>query len=237
MGRMPEYFVGCLWEKGKKEKNQDSLAFWWMNKNFHHCLLGVICDGIGGLSEGENASTYAVKQLVAWFLSEGYYEKNLRLLEKRIQQLLYQLHFEIKEYGREKRITLGTTISLFLVRDRQLLWVHFGDSRIYLLKKSKLIQLTRDHKENNGALNKALGTGEWALPDMGRIKLGNKDRILVCSDGFYRGLEMEEIRTLLKRNVRENETAERMLKLIYQKKCAMGERDDISAIFLGFREE
>ena len=198
-----EYFVAHIWEKGKKLKNQDSLAFWWMNKKGHHCLLGIICDGIGGLEEGENASTYTVKQIIGWFLSEGYCEKHFTFLRKKIQQLSYQVHQELIEYGKERKISLGTTISFFILRDRKLLWAHCGDSRIYILKRKRLRKLTKDHKEENGALTRALGVGEWSLLDTGIIKLGKKDKILVCSDGFYRGLSEGEIKVIMDRKINE----------------------------------
>lgn len=234
MGKQ-EYFMAHLWEKGKKEKNQDSLAFWWMNKKGHHCLLGIVCDGIGGLEEGENASTYAVKQIVAWFLSEGYRENKLSLLRQRIQQIAYQIHQELTSYGEERGISLGTTMTLFLVRDGKVLWAHWGDSRIYFLKRGKVKRLTTDHKEKKGALTRALGVGEWSLPEMGKVRLLKRDRILLCTDGFYRGLSEEEIKTVMARKIENNQTAERILKQIYQKKRSMGEKDDISVIYLGYR--
>ena len=236
MGKIPEYFIGYLWEKGRKERNQDALAFWWMNKKNKHSLMGVVCDGIGGLQEGENASTYVVRQLVSWFLSEGYCEKRISVMERRIRQLLYQLHTELKEYGQKKEIALGSTASLFIVKNKSLLWVHIGDSRIYYYKRGKVKRLTRDHKEKNGALNRAVGVGQWKLPDMGRIHLGKKERILICTDGFYRGMREEDLKILMARQGLESDTASRMLKQIYQKKRSMGESDDISALFLGFQE-
>ena len=32
----------------------------------------MVCDGIGGLSKGEEASAYVVRQVSNWYMSEGY---------------------------------------------------------------------------------------------------------------------------------------------------------------------
>ena len=83
-----KYFSACLWERGKRKINQDSLAFWWVNKGKKNHFFGIVCDGIGGLMEGENASTYVVCQLVSWYMADGYRQHNKELIKKQIQQLL-----------------------------------------------------------------------------------------------------------------------------------------------------
>ena len=45
--------------------------------------MAVICDGIGGLSKGEEASSYVVRQLTNWFMSEGYH-LSIKKQEKRM---------------------------------------------------------------------------------------------------------------------------------------------------------
>ena len=67
--------------------------------------------------------------------------------------------------------------------------------------------------------------------------LDNNFEILVCSDGFYRNLDKEELRIWNQRMVDSNAKADRMLKQIFQKKISAGERDNISALYFGYTEK
>lgn len=222
-----------MWEKGYREKNQDSLAFWHLRKGKNHKVMAVLCDGIGGLEKGEEASSYVVRQLTNWFLSEGY-KMNLKKQKKMIQQLCFQIHQELVDYGSENIIRLGTTVAVVLMEDKKIIWLYSGDCRIYLLRKRKVKQLTEEHHDKNGNLNRAVGVGQWYLFCGGQKKLGKRERILICSDGFYRNLSKEELRIWNKKEIRNNEQADRMLKQIYQKKISAGEQDNISALYFGY---
>ena len=79
--------------------------------------------------------------------------------------------------------------------------------------------------------------GEWYLlcGGMGKIKKGEK--LLLCTDGFYRNLDREELRVWGKRKVDSDRMADRMLRQIFQKKINGGERDNISALYFGYIEQ
>ena len=226
-------FCSHIWEKGRRPKNEDSLAYWHMKKGTKQKVFAIICDGIGGLQEGEQASGYVVRQMVNWFMLEGYKLKNIQKAEMKVQQLAYQLHEEIKLYGKEKGIRLGTTMTLLWWENKRYFWIHFGDCRLYLIRRKKVRKLTREHCEKNGAVNQAIGVGEWKLPMVGRGKIGEKDAFLMCTDGFYRNLDEEVMASIAGRIITEENQAERMLKQVYEKKLAIGERDNISALYLG----
>ena len=182
--------------------------------------------------QGEQASSYVVRQLINWFLSEGY-KMRAGKQQKIIQQLWFQLHEEIAEYGKENKIRLGTTATLVLIKQRKVFWFHTGDCRLYLIRENKVRILTKEHQEEKGRLNRAVGVGRWYLPDMGSRKIRKKDKFLLCTDGFYRNLDIEELRIWGKRAVENDVQAERMLRQIFQKKMIMGEKDNISALYFG----
>jgi len=226
-------FCGTLWEKGQKEKNEDSLAFWHMKKGKDNQVLAIICDGIGGLQEGEQASSYVVRKIADWFMSEGYKMNQNRKKEMRLQQICYQIHEELRTYGKEKGIRLGTTMTMLLLNNKKFIWAHCGDCRLYLIRREKIRKITQEHCEKNGAINRALGAGEWRLVNVGICKVKKKDAFLLCTDGFYRNLDKEVLQIWAKRKIEDEKQAERMLKQIYQKKISMGEKDNISAIYFG----
>ena len=194
----------------------------------------MVCDGIGGLSEGEQASSYVVRQMANWFMSEGY-KLNLKKQQRMIQQLCFQIHEEIMEYGKEKGIRLGTAVIIVLMNRRRILWFHIGDCRLYLIGDKNVRKLTEEHHDKRGNLIRAIGVGEWHQPVIGSRRVGKKDKFLLCTDGFYRNMDREELRIWGKRKVENEAQANRMLKQIFQKKMIVGEKDNISALYFGFQ--
>ncbi|MBE5895005.1 MAG: serine/threonine-protein phosphatase, partial [Lachnospiraceae bacterium] len=69
---------GVLYEKGCRERNQDSLALHRMMTQRGEVVLAAVCDGLGGMDAGEIASGYVAERLSIWF-----YEDLPDLLEKR----------------------------------------------------------------------------------------------------------------------------------------------------------
>lgn len=195
--------------------------------------MAVLCDGIGGLEQGEEASSYVVRQLVNWFMSEGY-RMNLKKQQKMLQQLCFQIHCELQNYGSQNGIHMGTTIAVVLLENETISWSYMGDCRIYSFKERKTVTLTKEHLDEKGNLTRAIGVGEWNLLSCGRKKLRKRERILVCSDGFYRKLELEELRMWNKRRIENSSQADRMLKQIFHKKISLGEQDNISALYFGY---
>ena len=200
--------------------------------------MAVICDGIGGLSKGEQASGYVVRQMANWFMSVGYNKKGKKQ-HRNLQQFLFQIHEELKEYGKEKGISLGTTVTIILIDGKKLHWFHCGDCRLYLFRNRKVRKLTTDHHEKDGTLNRAIGVGEWDILESGKVNIRNEDRFLLCSDGLYKNLTIKELQRWFDKTILSDGQAERMLRQLFQKKISEGERDNLSALYFGYikREE
>lgn len=221
-----------MWEKGERDNNEDSLAFWYFSKAGKIKALAILCDGIGGLSKGEEASSYVVRQVSNWFMTEGY-KLSLRMQRKRLQQLCYQIHQEIKTYGEEKGISLGTTMTCIFLDSKTLAWAHYGDCRLYLFRRRSAGILTKEHQKE-GKLVCALGVGEWHLFTFGKKRMKKGDKILLCSDGLYRKLTLEELKQWSGRMISDDLQANRMLKQLLEKKKYLKEKDNISALYLGY---
>ncbi len=95
--------------------------------------------------------------------------------------------------------------------------------------------LTKDHKEN-GKLTRAIGVGEWHLFSTGKKRIKRKDRFLLCTDGFYRNLQMDELKNWARKPVWNDAGANRMLKIMLEKKKHLKEGDNISALYFGIGE-
>lgn len=217
---------------GERQNNEDSLVFWHFSKSGYNKAFAVICDGIGGLEQGEEASSYVVRQLANWFMTEGY-KLSLSKQRIRLQQLCYQIDRELKEYGAENGFRLGTTMTCVFVSASRIAWAHYGDCRLYRLGKRKAKILTQDHLEE-GKLVRALGVGEWHTFSYGKRRIKKGDKFLLCSDGLYRNLKLEELKCWSKRSVYNEMQATRMLKQLLERKKNMKEQDNISALYFGY---
>lgn len=221
-----------MWEKGKRENNEDSLIFVHMNKKEQNKILAVVCDGIGGLEEGEQASSYVVRQLANWFMSEGY-KIRIKKQKRILQQLCFQIHEELRSYGEEKKLRLGTTLTCVLMDDKHMLWVHCGDCRLYLLGRKKVQILTKEEQDQRGNLIHAMGIGPWRSLTIKIRKVKKGDRILLCTDGLYRKLEKKDLYFWSRKEIESDVQADRMLRQLYEKKISKGEKDNISGIYFG----
>ena len=166
-----EITTAYLWEQGECRNNEDSLVLLQAQTRRGTVFAAAVCDGIGGLSEGETASGYMAEMIAVWFHKE--------LLPK------------LKEYGRKKKLRLGTTLTLFFVLQNRFYLMHIGDCRIYRIRK-QMILLTEDDGEGH-FLHKCIGAGKWEKPQWKCGKLKKNTGFLICSDGFYRKLKTEEL--------------------------------------------
>lgn len=132
----------------KKNCNQDSIILKRARFKGEEVCIGVICDGMGGLSCGEFASKSIVEAFSDWFTNHYSNYENIwdekkigidlgNILSSENEGLLY--------YGKEHGIYLGTTITAILLVGRKYFVCHVGDTRLYKISSSKIRRLTNDH--------------------------------------------------------------------------------------------
>ena len=232
-----EFFCNYIWEQGLREKNEDSLCIRQIRKNGTDYFLAVVCDGIGGLEEGEHASSYAVncmKELLKKLL------KNKRRLSSRVirnagKREVYKCHRQLQQYGEEKGIRLGTTLSMLLIVGRTGHVFHIGDSAVFAGKWS-MKRMTPVQQDKTGALLQAVGIGKNPLPFYRKVKVKSGTVFVLASDGFYR---KSEHRICEDEWVRRIECSEKriaeLLVAVKENVQALGEKDNISAICMKVR--
>lgn len=178
----------------------------------------VVADGVGGHNKGEIASREAVEQLRMWVYSsakdldaackkieagdsESVWEIR-RLLESGVKSACYMI-FSLAELDPEKK-GMSTTLSALLIRAGLAFAVHVGDSRVYRVRKTSVLQLTEDHtlinyKLKHGMITKAeaekasgknvitsaVGHKDYVQVDTADIDTTTGDRFLLCSDGLH----------------------------------------------------
>ena len=109
-------------------------------------ILMAVADGMGGKEHGELASNYVIKTIEKWFKEKdpktlNNTSKTYELLEK----LIYKMNTDIINKYKENHT--GTTLSLTIVNKTHSLFINVGDSRAYIYKNKKLIQVTEDDSD------------------------------------------------------------------------------------------
>jgi protein phosphatase len=104
--------------------------------------LAIVADGIGGESSGERAANLTVETIVD-FVRGSTGGDFPQILEAALQQA-NQAVFEEGQQEEHKRDMGSTATAAIVCRDR-LYIASVGDSRAYLVRDGKVIQLTSDH--------------------------------------------------------------------------------------------
>jgi len=169
------------------------------------CL--VVADGMGGAAAGEVASQMAV-DIIHGEVSAADLGGTVRSEESVIAALegaINKANDAIFKKGQDSKDHqgMGTTLTGSMVLGDSLYLSQVGDSRGYLLRKGKLVQMTRDQSligqlieegtlteeqaEKLGGKNiilQALGVEESLKIDSKRYDLLRGDTLLLCSDGL-----------------------------------------------------
>ena len=206
-----------------KHTNQDSMLIKVARtKNQKQIALGIICVGMGGLEEGEVASATVIRNFEHWFQNELPKAVNnieLEHIGSEWIKMIKELNHKIMQYGKSKRINLGTTFSGILLVDYKYLIVHVGDSRIYKIENS-LELLTEDQTFVQREINRGNMTPEEAERDSRKnillqcvgasVEVNPEIRIgefkentvfMLCSDGFRHVLSENEMYMYLNPNI------------------------------------
>ena len=217
----------------------------------------VVADGMGGHAAGEVASRLAISALVGvaldipdwifWVDAEHRPE-----MERRARESVQQVGAMLIERGRQDSALrgMGSTLTAARSYGRDLLIVHVGDSRAYLLRAGHLERLTRDHtyaqmlvdtgqlSPNDVTLsgvrhilvNALGGSVEQPAVDVDLLRLEDGDRLLLCSDGLTDCVDDAAIATTLGGALPSSEACQRLLELALDG----GGRDNITLIVATF---
>lgn len=181
--------------------------------------LGV-CDGMGGAAAGEVASQLAV-DIIYEKLSQGDPPTNHDDLARRLVNAVEEAGGRIFGEARADRTRrgMGTTATIAALLDTRLFVAQVGDSRAYMLRGDKFVQVSRDQSlvnqlieagqlteeeaetfEHNNIILQALGTAETVQVDLTFVDLRRGDTLLVCSDGLSGMVRADEMREVLLNN-------------------------------------
>ena len=132
-----DFFLDCHSNKGPfRQKNEDFVAA-ISSPNNENIRFLAICDGMGGLPKGDIASEFVMKQMIEWFINENF-ENGID--ETKLERAIHNTNGEL--WGNVHGS--GTTLSMAITNEDEAVLAHVGDSRVYSIKNSELIQCTKD---------------------------------------------------------------------------------------------
>jgi protein phosphatase len=145
---------------GKNNEDRYSVSSFHLSKEDPRpSVFAVICDGIGGHRAGEVAAELAVN-----FISQGVAvstpRKPLKILEAAIEDASQAI--AAHSAGKSDQQGMGATCACAWVIENKLYTAHVGDSRIYLLRGTRIRRLTKDHTWIQEAMDKGILTAEQA---------------------------------------------------------------------------
>ena len=129
--------AGCTDQGAVRRSNQDSYILKVAQLGGMQAALAVVCDGLGGLAQGELASAEMVRGFGAWFHSQlpGLMRSGLdgRALSAQWNGIVQEVHSRLRAYGERNGLMLGTTVTAALAAGGTCYLLHAGDCRAYLL--------------------------------------------------------------------------------------------------------
>ena len=203
----------------------------------------AVADGMGGHNAGEVASALAIKV----------FSKNMRDAADAIGPdtlLAAVLRANNAVYREavqdEAKSGMGTTFSALAAADGQAYIAHVGDSRIYLIRRGTIMQLTMDHTlveemvlkgmltmrearvhPKRNIITRALGTEPEVEVDLLQLELTAGDVFFLCSDGMSNMVQDKHILAV----AQAGGTWQDKLRRLVAAALENGGQDNITAMF------
>ena len=181
-----------------RDQNEDTIRV--AENKFGHRIL-ILADGMGGHNAGDVASQMACELIgddfenlvvptsYTVFLKESMLKANKEIYKNSIMNPAFN--------------KMGTTTTILILADKEVITGHIGDSRLYFINNSKIEQITKDHtlvramvehgtmvegeekySKYKNVLLQALGTSRKITVEIKQLKLPKNYCFLLCSDGL-----------------------------------------------------
>ena len=207
----------------------------------------AVADGMGGHNAGEVASALAVDTFSEYMrVIEHISAQTLHSAVERANEVVY--HAALENEGMNG---MGTTFSALAQQGDTVYLAHVGDSRIYLVRRGAIMQITTDHTvveemvrkglitsrearvhPKRNLITRALGTDERVRVDMLQIRVREGDAFFLCSDGMTNYVEERDI---LRAALSDAQWQDKLRDLVSMA-LENGGGDNITALFAVFGE-
>ncbi|MBI5394158.1 MAG: serine/threonine-protein phosphatase [Verrucomicrobia bacterium] len=224
-----------------RAKNEDSFL------RDDHLRLYVVADGVGGQPAGEIASAVVVRALGEFFkhhkpaTGEDAVRTMRQALDASCHAVLDRSHTDITCRG------MATTLTACWFGERKAVFAHVGDSQAFLLRGSRIRQITEDHTVAGELRGRGVGGHHPAMrtvfahmltqsvgpempvePQVCEISIRRGDILLLCSDGVTRQTMLSELSHVLRLNESPERAVEELIRLADER----GGLDNATAVII-----
>ena len=204
---------GCTAQhRGDRQEQQDRVALLG-GALAPRCALGVLADGMGGMSGGALAADNVVEATRRRF---EVFHPETETPDVFFGTLVDEVHTVLRLAAVTSELEPHSTFAAVLVQPGRVDWCHVGDSRVYHFRDGRIEHCTRDdtyaarlvdegrlpdhrarlHPSAHCLVN-AIGSARAPVPTLGTLRLPRAgDSFLLCSDGLWahvRPIELAEI--------------------------------------------
>ncbi len=211
-----EYFIAACSDIGiKKKSNQDALSARVFSVNGEKAVFAVLCDGMGGLSQGEIISATLVEAFMKWLVNalenKLLIDVNIEKIVRMWNKVVSSENKKIIEFAKKQNLSMGSTVVVVLIIGSDYYIMNIGDSRAYLIS-SGIKQVTHDHSlisaeiaagrltpeeaekdPRRNILLQSVGVTEDVKPEYYYGKLSKDVCFLLCSDGLVHKVTPSEM--------------------------------------------
>lgn len=249
-----DFYISTVTDAGtKKSVNQDCIFAEPFDTPTGRMAFAVLCDGMGGHEHGEVASAFLATAFAKWM-----YNSLPRLASAPIEDqticeewaaLISQQNTQIRQYGMQRGITVGSTVTAMLLTQSRYYILNIGDSRAYEIGPA-VRQLTNDHTvvadevrlgnmtleqaelaPMKNVLTRCVGVAESVYPDIFFGTPQENTVYMLCSDGFRHYISTGELHEfLLVKNSNDPEQMKTQARTLVELNKQRGETDNISVV-------
>lgn len=209
----PSLTLGTVTRTGGRAGNEDACGYWTGESG--SCF--VVSDGAGGHAGGAVASEIAVKTILSNFAAQSRFD--IERVEEILAKAEAAIVFAKSDHAGLNKMSAAVSMLIFNADRSQAVWGQLGDTRLYLFRRGRARQLTRDHSvaqslvdaglsadhdtrthPQRSVLYAALGMESPPPPGVpeATFPVEDGDVFLICSDGFWEPImerDMEEALT------------------------------------------
>ncbi len=236
----------ALSDVGRRRKNnEDSLV------RFPGQGVFCVADGMGGAQGGEIASKAVVDALQAVFTEsqDAPFAVTAAAAARLTARAMNRASQWIKAYTEERGLTGCGSTAVVLVFDRvtpsRARVLHAGDSRAYLYRAGKLVQLSTDHSVAaaaglsdettlpamfRGVITRAVGLDDTVLLEETPCDVQANDLFFLCSDGLSRMVSDKRLQKVLHKH--RAAPLETLAQTLIDEALKAGGEDNVSVVLV-----
>ncbi len=202
-----------------RENNEDSVGFYQpetLEEKRGRGAIAVIADGVGGMQRGEVASRLAVETALRAFREAAGGQSPQQLIAQTFDAANTAVYDKgMENHGKNR---MATTLCAVIFRNNEITVANVGDSRVYLVRKESIKQLSTDHSytgmqqkfgliseqeaktsEHRNVLTRSVGSELVVRPDVENVTVFKGDKVVLCTDGLYSKVADGEIADIISR--------------------------------------